>query len=129
LKLEFNRKLSKLHVTPLYKSESKDNPDNCRSIFGLEHLERIWLWNNQLTSLPSNLFKHTRKMKFFFIEENELKRIKPRMFDLIPDDQWNRISLKTNERILYEPESSKGLKSLNELKNAIRATFVLQEEH
>jgi hypothetical protein len=49
--------------------------------------------------------------------------------DLVPEDQWKRISLKTNERILYDTESTKGLKSLNELKNAIRATFVLEEEH
>jgi hypothetical protein len=104
---------------------------NADDLLGLEHLQRICLCANQLTTLPPDLFKHTGNLKIFEVEERQLKRFDPCMFDLIADGQWKRISLTTNNnsRIFYDIESTKkGLQSLKELKNAIRATFVLEEE-
>jgi BTB/POZ domain len=94
-------------------------------LLGLDNLEKIWLCiNNQLTSLPLNLFMHTRQLKDLYIEEHHLKRMNPRMFNLIADNQWNGIHLKKkNNVILYQPGSGRGLRSMREVKNAIRAEY------
>jgi hypothetical protein len=86
---------------------------------GLEHLEKIDIHDSQLTTLPSDLFMHTRKLKSFDIIDKQLKNADSRMFDLIPDDQWERICLKIdkNNEILYEPRRGRGLQSLKEVKS------------
>jgi hypothetical protein len=62
---------------------------NADDLLGLDYLDTIYIFFNQLTSVPSDLFKYTRKLKYFFTEENQMKKIKPRMFDSILEDEWN----------------------------------------
>lgn len=87
-------------------------------LFGLENLKSLWLYENKLTSLPDNLFVHTKKITRFSVRENRLRNLSSRLFSPIPDNQWSLMSFKSNPRVdaMYWPGKEESLKSVLELK-------------
>jgi hypothetical protein len=92
-----------------------------KDLFGLSSLQHLEMTNNDLKSLPDDLFTHTKKLKMICFDHNKLEFMSSRLLDLIPDAQWEGVSFEKNTKInaFYLPIEEKGLKSVKELKDLI----------
>lgn len=66
---------------------------------GLKHLEKLWLDNNSLSSLPDDLFINTRKLMWISLNDNQLEVVSSRLLDPIPDDQIKFVSFCRNRTV------------------------------
>jgi hypothetical protein len=113
---KFFPKLNVLRVTTCQLREITSS-----DLFGLEKLHTLILLNNELESLPDDLFMHNRNIHIINFTGNNLKVMSSRLFDPIPDDQWSRIDFRENTNIdtFCEPAWNNGLKSIKELREVI----------
>lgn len=89
--------------------------------FGLDNLQHMYIYDNQLTKLPSNFFKHTKMLEYFGVSINCMDKIDLSMFDTIPQDQWKRIRVVFKSTVVwYEPGINEEIKTMKEFKNAMR---------
>lgn len=94
---------------------------------GLKYMRHLHLYDNELTSLPVNLFEHTKALEYFSTKGNPLTSLSVRMFNQIPEKQWKRIGLDIEGAhkvdFLFEPGTRKALQTFREFKEAVRAEF------
>lgn len=92
-------------------------------VSGLDHLERLDLENNQLKSLPDNLFNNTKQLISIRLNNNKLEYLSSRLFDRFPEHQLKLVSLRGNTNInaSYYFHSNDSC-SLKDLKTAIDST-------
>lgn len=100
---KFFPQLTELSV---YASKLKSITSN--DLQGLEKLETFKLHNNEIRSLPDDLFKHSRKLKHFVVSEDHLTSMSSRLFDPIPDDQLEIVGLASKLiDVLYRKDGKK----------------------
>jgi Leucine-rich repeat (LRR) protein len=93
-------------------------------LFGLENLEKLWIDNNDLKSLPDDLFQHTKKLKRIIFRKNKLEFMNPELLDPKLDEQLEYVGFEKNEKIdsFYWPEWRESLKSIESLREKIKSS-------
>jgi hypothetical protein len=61
----------------------------------LTNLESIWLWDNEMRSLPAKLFKKNRQLKQIVLGSNKIKIIAPETFQYL--NQLTLVDLRASE--------------------------------
>lgn len=103
---------------------------SAKNLQGLEYLESLWLDNNDLSSLPNDLFIHTTNLKSISFNGNKLEFVNSRLLDPISDDQLEFADFRDNTKInAYfwlgnddDENADDTSKSLDELRNLIDAS-------
>lgn len=68
-------------------------------LIGLGELEVLSIRKNEVTSLPDDLFVHTRKLKSADFFGNKLECMSSRLFDPTHDEQWWFVDFRKNTKI------------------------------
>lgn len=94
-------------------------------LLGLDHLRELVIFNNNLTTLPEDLFMCTPKLESFVSCFNKLQTLSSEFLDFIPDHQWKRVYLLDFPSIdaFFGLGSSGRLKSVKELRDIINKSF------
>jgi Leucine-rich repeat (LRR) protein len=101
------------NITTLDLSSAKVETIESQAFVGCEHLQKLYLQNNQLTSLPQNVFYALRNIKVIRLAENQLSNFS---FDVFANNQnLEKVSLFDNKMTSLVPIQHKGDFSIKEL--------------
>jgi Leucine-rich repeat (LRR) protein len=86
-------------------------------LIGLENIEDLVLDNNQLTSLPSDLFAEMKSLKEISIFHNKLEFISSKLLEPIVGNELTYVDLRANPSInaIFWPENEGSVESVEEL--------------
>jgi Leucine-rich repeat (LRR) protein len=91
-----------------------------RDLTGLENLEILWIYKNQLRTLPSDLFKGMTKLNNIHFFGNEFDCLSSEVLEPISRNQLERVSFRSNTiNAHYQPEVEGSVASLQELMEII----------
>lgn len=104
--------------------------DNCElkeivamDLMGLENLQHLWIENNCLQTVPSDLFAHTERLTHIGISDYNLKTIGAHLLDSFPNFQLEYLSFRNGSaiKIFYWPKYEGEQKTKTELITMIQS--------
>lgn len=112
------------HLTILDISECELREIKSENLSGLVYLQHLNVSKNSLQVLPDDLFVHTRGLKTILFSFNELQVMSSRIFDSIPDHQWEYVGFIMCGKIdLIHVDGFAGSSTLLEIKTVIDSAF------
>jgi BTB/POZ domain len=101
-----------------------------KDLLGFENLKELWLGHNCLTSLPDDLFIHTKNLKKVCFVSNQIDTLSSRLFDPIPDEHWEIVNFLRNKinNDLFWAKSEETLETFQKFKERIDAAHNILPE-
>lgn len=109
------------HLHDLYIISCGLKDISSRDLLGFDNLEMLWATDNELRSLPDDLFVNTKKLKTINFDGNQLKSMSSKIFDPIPLEQLEYVTFLRNLNIdaVYRHEFAGSIESMEALKTLI----------
>lgn len=93
-------------------------------LFGLNNLEYLWLLDNDLKSLPDDLFVHTKNLRAMTVRGNKLEHLSWHLFDPLTFENISRMDFDNNPKIDVCYDKYQGLEGWARLKSAMDLSAV-----